>query len=143
MSNQLQGKIGPHQGQEAELLLTGRKPVALFSAPFINHQFEQIKRLDHAVDQGLLCKAFVTSAIAERTFYCLPESQAQMEELIAIYQRIDDQTPPNPTEMSISLADHHRIGTLLGYAPEDIAAFLKQQYQREQGRCIQAPCPQP
>lgn len=137
MNDQPRRQIGPHQGREAELLLKGEKPVALFSAPCLNHQPDQIQRLEQAVEHGLLCKAFMSSAIADRTFYCLPQAQMQMRELMAIYQRLDSQTPPDATEMTISLEDHRRIGTLLGYAPEDIEVFLEQERLRAQARQAQ------
>lgn len=130
MNDQPKGRIGPHTGREAELLLSGHKPVAMFANINIESPPGQIALLEQAVAQGRLCKAFVASAIAHRTFYCQPHEQEQMQELIGIYHKLDSQTPAGATAMAIPLEDHLRIGTLLGYNKEDIELFLAHQRSR-------------
>ena len=112
------------------MLLANEKPVALFTGPLSRINIEQIRILDQAVAQGTLVRLPTISVMGQRLFYCQPDKLADMHELAAIYERLDqDGLRPR-------LEDHHRIGTLLGYRPEDIAAFEAAQIIR-----LQAPKP--
>lgn len=118
--------FAPHESREDVLLLAGRKPVAMFTLPGANPRKEaQIQRLDAAAAQGLVLRAHFESAIARRIFYCRPESRPAMEEVMAIYRRLDaDAGPDGQYRAPHSPADHARIGQLFGYSPEAIAFFL-------------------
>lgn len=118
--------FAPHEGREDVLLLAGRKPVAMFTLLGVNPRKEaQLRRLDAATAQGLILRAHFHSAVARRIFYCRPESQAAMAEVMAIYHRLDaDAGPDGQYRTPHSAADHTRIGQLLGYSEEAIAFFL-------------------
>ena len=46
--------IGPHEGRELELMLAGKKPLALFSAPTFEAETLPIKDFAPYVDDGLI-----------------------------------------------------------------------------------------
>ncbi len=114
---------GPHKGREIELMLAGKKPVAFFTIPDLYQSRQRLAALDEAVSQGHLLK----QANGSRVFYCQPSRKADMTELAAIYQRLDLHACTNGSAFRPTETDHIRIGQLLGYTAEDIAAFINQQ----------------
>lgn len=132
---------GPHKGQEVELLLQGCKPVALFTNPTGTRMTDYLRPLDEAAAHGLLLK-YKTTSPQHRVFYAQLSKAADMEELIAIYKRLDADSLKDGG-ISPSPADHKRIGELLGYSAEDITSFLQLYYQRENQRQNQRRAPQP
>ena len=112
------GKLGPHQGKELELLLSGKKPIAMIE-PCRWREFSKY------VENGVLNTmpiAVLRSRISKRRgtdiLYFLPGEEWRAAMLQTIYNNIVNEDRLMTTE------DHTTIGKLLGYSDADIKTFL-------------------
>lgn len=115
-----EGEIGPHEGKEFELMMSGQKPVALISAPEKMPDFlEQVKLGNFIMTASAyeLRKQPGVIATDRIYFFARPESRLRMEELAAIFNK-------NAQSGSFTDDDHRRIGQLLGYSEDDIEVFF-------------------
>jgi hypothetical protein len=127
-------EIGPHEGRELELLLAGKKPVAMFS-DVIPQSFE-LPEKDFApfVETGQLIRREVRFSPYKPgrlglrfLFYALPEEEWRIGRLIEIHRAIHENgkstTPGIETE----------IGRLLGYLDHEIQFFVERFFNRIRG----------
>ncbi|MCG8283024.1 hemin receptor [Acinetobacter sp. V110_1] len=117
MAEQL-GKLGPHEGQELELLLSGKKPIALFydllPTEFVKH-----------LEQGtltMLSKDIETSLPVPFSIMLIYKdaSLADLNELVLCIEKSIKET-----QLEDRLALDRRIGQLLGYSAQDIEFYIQ------------------
>lgn len=99
--------LGPHQGKELNMLLSGVKPAALTYdlAPFLP-----------AIEAGqLIYQQCINRANATSYVVALPGQEARIKRIIALL------IEPNGTDNPVY---HVRLGRLLGYTKDQIRAFL-------------------
>lgn len=117
MAEQL-GKLGPHEGQELELLLSGHKPIALF------YDLLPTEFLKH-LEQGtltMLSKDIETSLPIPFSIMLIYKdaSLADLNELVMCIEK-----SLTETQFKERLGLDRRIGQLLGYSPQDIEFYIQ------------------
>lgn len=116
--------VGPHEGQELDLMLAGTKPLALFSDAVEGaFWFPEADFAPHVAAGRILRFEDVTPPRADghairRLFYCLPGEEWRVEAARALQDRLAHWDQPWTDE------DDRAMGRLLGYREEDIEAFL-------------------
>ncbi|CAP00698.1 hemin receptor [Acinetobacter baumannii] len=112
------GKLGPHEGQELELLLSGHKSIALFydllPTEFVKH-----------LEQGtltMLSKDIETSLSLPFSIMLIYKdaSLADLNELMLCIER-----SLKATQLEERLELDRRIGQLLGYSVQDIEFYIQ------------------
>lgn len=118
--------IGPHDGKELNLMLAGRKPLAMFcdTLPEIGaiprHEFEPHVEAGRIVSREMTFPPKSHDDIPIRfAFYAQPWTVAGMAELREIHRRIHEGSLPNSDNVDA------RVGRLLGYTEQDIDAYLR------------------
>ena len=116
MAIDLSPTLGPHEGRELELLLSGEKPIALF--------YEEVpdEFLSHLNSDNLkkIMKTFPTQHANKTITFCLIYKNApksHLNELLSILEQSLLQKGFQPTIEC-------RIGQLLGYREIDIEYYL-------------------
>jgi hypothetical protein len=118
------GKIGPHEGKVAALMLSGEKPVCNLSFPY---EREQIKPLYEAAKRGEM-KMFISPNYQTDDFgnrhtpyyFCQNGKEADMQRLFELFEGNEEiDSYEQWAERS------QEIGTILGYSQDDIDIFLK------------------
>jgi hypothetical protein len=117
--------IAPHEGKEIELMLAGRKPLALFYAieseawVIPEQQFDCYVTLGNFVKADFLFKPFDSAApVVKCVLYALSSEAARIPEAVKILRPIFE-------ELKAPEADQERmLGRLLGYTEEDITLYL-------------------
>lgn len=117
MAEQL-GKLGPHEGKELELLLSGKKPIAYF------HELLPIEFIKH-LEQGslsMLIKDIETSLPVPFSIMLIYKdaSLADLDELVLCIEK-----SLKETQLEDRLALDRRIGQLLGYSAQDIEFYIQ------------------
>lgn len=112
------GKLGPHEGQKLELLLSGHKSIALFydllPTEFVKH-----------LEQGtltMLSKDIETSLSLPFSIMLIYKnaSLADLNELMLCIER-----SLKATQLEERLELDRRIGQLLGYSVQDIEFYIQ------------------
>ncbi|MGF7208197.1 hypothetical protein GGE65_002782 [Skermanella aerolata] len=125
MNEQAQPSIGPHEGRELDLMLTEKKPLALFyaieSETWIlpEEEFDCHVALGKIVKADFLFKPTSPAAPAVKcVLYALPSETARVPEAAEILRTVFEEltAPTNDQERA--------LGRLLGYTEDDIALFL-------------------
>jgi hypothetical protein len=120
--------IGPHEGRELELLLTGEKPVARFRLDGLSEEYET--RFREAVEQGRILEFDYPAPQLHlhRRFYCRHGEEWRVKVMDLIDRLLADRTLAGFSE-----EDLHRLdGTLLGYQKTDIDLFIERmRFRRE------------
>lgn len=117
------GKIGPHEGRIAELMLEGKKPICHLTHPY---ETEDIKTLLDAIRDGKLSVFRVKNREIDLSgnpidsyYFC---QKGKEEDMLRLHQLFDHLDAP------IDYADWEdrsiEIGHLLGYSDDDINMFL-------------------
>lgn len=120
--------IGPHEGRELELLLTGEKPVARFRLDGLSEEYEA--RFREAVEQGRILEFdFPAPQLhLHRRFYCRHGEEWRVKVMDLIDRLLADRTLAGFSE-----EDLHRLdGTLLGYQKADIDLFIERMRSRRE-----------
>lgn len=108
--------VGPHEGRELDLLLSGAKPVARFHLDGLSTEYEGL--FDEAVKRRkVLAFDFpATELHRHRRYYCIPGEEWRVK----LMERIE------AGELGeFTTEDLHRMdGALLGYERADIDAFI-------------------
>jgi hypothetical protein len=121
--------IGPHEGKELELMLAGKKPVAMFS-DVIPASFD-LPEEDFAphVESGRLVKREVVITASKSglydmryLFYVLPGEEWRIDRLIQIHRDFHQYNKPTSRKLE------KEIGQLLGYQDQDIQVFLDRSF---------------
>ncbi|UGQ25352.1 hemin receptor [Acinetobacter calcoaceticus] len=112
------GKLGPHEGQELELLLSGEKPIALF------YDLLPVEFLRH-LEQGTLStlsKDIETSLPLPFSIMLIYKDAAlaDLNELMICIETLFKETN---FEKCIEL--ERRVGQLLGYSEQDIEFYIQ------------------
>lgn len=117
MAEQL-GKLGPHEGQELELLLSGKKPIALF---YDLLPTEFVKHLERGT-LTMLSKDIETSLPVPFSIMLIYKdaSLADLNELVLCIEKSIKET-----QLEDRLALDRRIGQLLGYSVQDIEFYIQ------------------
>ena len=108
MSNPL---IGPHQGRELELMLTGSKPAALFSF------FSECVPFDPHLRAGRFIATMITDCYHQSIVITQPRELYRARAIDRIYKRV------RRTGRMLE-DDHAAVGFYLGYTDEEINTFL-------------------
>lgn len=115
--------IGPHEGRELELMLAGKKPLAMFSDIVPScYEWPDAVFEPHVSSGELVKKEFLTETPDGRhkvrtLFFALPDEAWRIDEAYALSRK---QFETWCDEASETCA---RLGRLLGYREEDIRAF--------------------
>ncbi|MDC4623976.1 hemin receptor [Acinetobacter baumannii] len=117
MDEQL-GKLGPHEGQELELLLSGHKSIALF---YDLLPTEFVKHLEQG-SLSMLSKDIETSLSLPFSIMLIYKdaSLADLNELMLCIER-----SLKATQLEERLELDRRIGQLLGYSVQDIEFYIQ------------------
>ncbi|AIL78147.1 MULTISPECIES: hypothetical protein [Acinetobacter] len=112
------GKLGPHEGQELELLLSGHKSIALF------YELLPIEFIKH-LEQGslsMLSKDIETSLSLPFSIMLIYKdaSLADLNELMLCIEK-----SLKETQLEDRLELDRRIGQLLGYSTQDIEFYIQ------------------
>ncbi|MFO1016538.1 MAG: hypothetical protein U1E03_03005 [Hyphomonadaceae bacterium] len=113
--------VGPHEGRELELLLTGEKPVARFRLDGFAEEYEA--RFREAVERGDIIEFdFPDPQLHHhRRFYCRDGEEWRVKVMDLIDRLLADRRLEGFSE-----EDLHRLdGTLLGYRKADIDTFIE------------------
>jgi hypothetical protein len=127
MNEQAQPSIGPHEGKELDLMLAGKKPLALFYAIESETWILPEEQFDRHVAMGKIVKAdflFKPTSpavpVVKCLLYALPSEMARVPEAVEILRTVFE-------ELTAPTDDQERaLGRLLGYTEDDIALFLSQ-----------------
>ena len=121
------GVRGPHEGNELELMMQGKKPLAMLElrreSPEKQEIWDKLIRSGRVVHQQGETLSPLNPRSPNRSgrwltdFLALPDEAWRMDKLQAVYDEI---------ERTKTMTDdqHVDVGNLLGYSPEDIKAFL-------------------
>lgn len=106
----MKGKIGPHNGKEIELLLAGKKPVALFG---MSREGQDAVR--RAVKVGLAIASFPNNRLKkEKRLYVIARTEAEADAAAkALYVLYSND----------AILDSDAVGKILGYSEKDLLAF--------------------
>jgi hypothetical protein len=127
MNEQAQPSIGPHEGKELDLMLAGKKPLALFYAIESETWILPEEQFDRHVAMGKIVKADFqfkpispAAPVVKCLLYALPSEIARVPEAVEILRTVFE-------ELTAPTDDQERaLGRLLGYTEDDIALFLSQ-----------------
>ncbi|WP_171430167.1 hemin receptor [Acinetobacter lactucae] len=112
------GKLGPHEEQELELLLSGEKPIALF------YDLLPTEFLEH-LEQGtlsMLSKEIETSLPSPFSIMLIYKN-APLADLNELVLCIEKSLKESQLEDRLEL--DCRIGQLLGYSAQDIEFYIQ------------------
>lgn len=117
MTEQL-GKLGPHEGQELELLLSGEKPIALF------YDLLPVEFLRH-LEQGTLSMQSkdIETSLPLPFSIMLIYKDAALADLNELMMCIETLFKETNFEKCIEL--ERRVGQLLGYSEQDIEFYIQ------------------
>jgi hypothetical protein len=126
-NEQAQPSIGLHEGKELDLMLAGKKPLALFyaieSEAWIlpEEQFDLHVAMGKIVKADFLFKPISPAApVVKCVLYALPSETARVPEAAEILRTVfEERTAPTDDQ-------ERALGRLLGYTEADIALFLIQ-----------------
>lgn len=112
------GKLGPHEGQELELLLSGKKSIAYF------YELLPIEFIKH-LEQGslsMISKDIETSLSLPFSIMLIYKdtSLADLNELMLCIEK-----SLKETQLEERLELDRRIGQLLGYSVQDIEFYIQ------------------
>ena len=116
--------VGPHAGRELSLMLTGKKPLAMFSSSLANVNWLAEADFAPYVDYGLIVRREKIypgpngGAPNRYLYFARVGEKWRIERLISIHKElfVDGR--------SAGENDHIAIGQLLGYSDDEIAVFL-------------------
>ncbi|MBF0167707.1 MAG: hypothetical protein HQL45_08745 [Alphaproteobacteria bacterium] len=116
--------IGPHEGRECELMLRGLKPLAAFSDVTTHcHHFPEAEFAPHVAAGRIVTReetlALPDDKLAIRCLYYALPNEAWRIAAAHILKKALFLGQREPVE-----SDDIALGRLLGYAEEDIQAFL-------------------
>jgi hypothetical protein len=118
--------VGPHEGRELELMLSGRKPLSMFVVDAEGLFPEQ--DFDAHVATGALKKAVSEEPTStpdgqtiniRRVMYAIPSEEWRIEAMRLVLDVYDSSGPGWRPDLE------RVIGTLLGYDREDIEEFIR------------------
>ena len=121
MKTKPKGVIGPHNGRELELMLSGAKPLARFAKePVPSAQFKAAEAaFKPHVKRGTMRRFQFKGEDFDRVYYCLPTEEWRVK----LLELIDTALEAGRHEFTIY--DLQRIdGAMLGYAKEDVEFFV-------------------
>ena len=121
--------IGPHEGQELELMLKGSKPLSMF-VETVPPEFEAFPEsdFDNLVSRGNLIKRVSIETVqrpdgkigqVRRIIYALPSEEWRINALLLVQDLYAQLSPGWHPDLE------RIIGLLLGYEREDIESFVK------------------
>lgn len=131
-----EGKIGPHNGKELDLMLSGDKPLAFFSvepgmkaehvgdADFAPHvESGRIRFFSKSTEYRVGSHLNARLIEIEWRAYCLPAHEWRAKIILALHseapgERVSIRDQLSPEDMA------RMNGTLLGYSADDIEAFV-------------------
>ena len=118
------GKIGPHEGKVAALMLSGEKPVGHLILP---NNRDQIEQLHNAVLSGKMSMLDSPDTWTDESgikyggyYFCQSGKEQDMQRLFELFEGGKE---INSYEEFVEVT--HEIGTILGYSEDDINLFLK------------------
>lgn len=117
--------VGPHEDKELELMLAGRKPLAMFYDTIPECGVIPEDDFRPYVDKGLLIKSELFRDAVDYQmryiFYALPEEKPLLDKIAALLQSAwSGQCPMDD-------AYEYKVGSLLGYEEWEISAFIEWQ----------------
>lgn len=117
--------IGPHNDLELELMLAGTKPMAMFSdAVHVSDYFPEADFAPHVAEGRIIRVEEIIPRPPHDMrylFFALPGEEWRIKEALVMCRNLCAGTVQNHD------ADSARMGELLGYSANDIAAFLRHQ----------------
>lgn len=126
----MKGSIGPHEGRELELMLSGQKPLSMFLER-VPPEFESFpeEKFDRHVAEGRLIKhvSFEQMPLApsgemgevRRIFYALPDETWRIKAFLLVDEIYRPLMPGWRADLE------RVIGRLLGYDGADIEKFVE------------------
>lgn len=123
-----QAFVGPHEGRELELMLSGSKPLSMF-VECVPVEFEIFpeRDFDRLVSQGNLKKRVSMHSAktpngqdvsVRRVFYALPDEEWRIQAMLLVLDLYDSLVPGWRLDLD------RVIGLLLGYDRADIEKFV-------------------
>lgn len=109
-----QGKLGPHEGQEAQLMLAGKKEVAYFHCDYPEIYFQEMRK---CLEEGIFDSIKIGDSPPNETLVVwVPDAKQKAMRLIELIQY--------SWENGYSEFVEREKGRLLGYSKEDIDFFI-------------------
>lgn len=137
MDQELPKGIGPHEGRELELMLAGKKPLAMFNDDWPKEMEPPEIVFDPYVALGRFVKheTFVPSTAYKGGqlryyYYALPGEEWRIDRMIEIQRRITELCLPTTPELETE------TGQLLGYDEADIEVFVNRWFSPERNRIL-------
>lgn len=125
MNSELPNGVGPHEELELELMLAGKKPLAMFNDDIPFDMEPPEIGFDLHVDEGKFVKGEIVVPLSNATrnslryyFYALPDEAWRIARLIEIQRGFFEKGVRTTPELETE------IGQLLGYEDADILAFI-------------------
>lgn len=125
MGDDLPDGIGPHEGRELELMLAGKKPLAMFNDDLPFGMEPPEVAFDPYVKTGRFVKGeYVIRSETGATaglrcyFFALPGEEWRIARMIEIGRLLFEEKQPTTPELETE------IGQLLGYDDADIQTFV-------------------
>lgn len=121
---ELPAGVGPHEGRECELLLSGSKPLAMFCDVACDQGYFPAEEFaPHVRDGKIIGRDYhYTSSnggiVTRCLFYAVPGEEWRIEEAHVIQRAIFSGL------RKATQADDIRLGQLLGYSDQEIQAYL-------------------
>jgi hypothetical protein len=120
--------VGPHEGRELELMLSGSKPLSMF-LEWLPPEFESFpeRDFDQLVSEGKLKKHTSTGSIEtptgqctsfRRVLYALPDEEWRIQSMLLVQDLYSSLVPGWRADLE------RVIGLLLGYDRADIEKFV-------------------
>lgn len=117
--------VGPHEGRELELMLAGKKPLAMFyegvtipvAAVYSEEDFMPHVQAGRLIRRDEIYQPHDHPIAAQYVYYALPGEEWRIDEMHAL-QLISHAGGPWTEE------DERRTGFLLGYSQDEIQAWL-------------------
>ncbi|MEK9672632.1 MAG: hypothetical protein VW268_09025 [Rhodospirillaceae bacterium] len=125
MVDDLPPGIGPHEGRELELMLSGRKPLAMFNDDWPDDLESPEAVFAPCVSDGLFIKVEITVASPSGNgrklriyLFALPGEELKLRRIIEIQRGFFVENVKTTPELEAE------IGRLLGYGEKDIQVFV-------------------
>jgi hypothetical protein len=123
-----QNFVGPHEGRELELMLSGKKPLSMFVEP-VDSEFEYFpeEEFDSWATKGKLVKRVSLEPIVDphgndskirRVLYARPEELWRIDAVLLVQKLYDSLSPGWRPDFE------RIIGLLLGYNRADIESYI-------------------
>jgi hypothetical protein len=116
--------IGPHEGRELELMLSGKKPLAMYTEVLsVDFEWPDSDFEPHVITGEIIKREYSSQTpdgrhTVRHLYFSLPDEELRIDEAHALSLKKQDALHEQ------SESDSARIGKLLGYSADEIQSFI-------------------